>query len=170
MSSLPVSMGARLNTHTHRACLTHKQTSVHTYTLTLKHAWMLKRTPRHMQERRVGVEMRAPLCRLLLYLPSAALYLKLQLQNLCNFSQTPPFKAFHWEYLHVNIPFSSPCFAFSFTCLSLFELSVQLQRLRSFIFSIVLHYVLLIARCEKEERQGFFFFCLRGRSSYRCQW
>lgn len=32
--------------------------------------------------------MRAHLCRLLLYLPSAVLYLKLQLQNLCNFSQT----------------------------------------------------------------------------------
>lgn len=61
------------------------------------------------------------------------------------FSQTLPFKAFQWEYLHVNTAFC-PGFAFSFTCLSLFQLSVQLQGVRYFSLFFFLfagrHYVL----------------------------
>lgn len=45
-------------------------------------------TNTHTHRSRVAVEMRAHLCRLLLYLPSAKLHLKLQLQNLCHFSPT----------------------------------------------------------------------------------
>lgn len=45
-------------------------------------------TQTHTHRSRVAVEMRAHLCRLLLYLPSAKLHLKLQLQNLCHFSPT----------------------------------------------------------------------------------
>lgn len=83
------------------------------------------RTHRRTRQCCVGVEMRAHLCRLLLYQPSAVLYLKLQLQNLCNFSPTPPFKAFHREYMHVNAPFLFA--ALLLTCLCLFDLSLQLQ-------------------------------------------
>lgn len=64
------------------------------------------------------------------------------------FSQTLPFKAFQWEYLHVNTAFC-PGFAFSFTCLSLFQLSVQLQGVRYFslfffyLRGVIMCYVLL---------------------------
>lgn len=103
--------------------------------------------------------MRAYLCRLLLYLPSAVLYLKLQLQNLCNFSQTPPFKAFHWEYLHVNAAFFLPALPFALPVYVFLNRACN-YRVWDIFFLFMLHYVLLIARCGREERRRVFW--LRG--------
>lgn len=95
-----------------------------------------------------GVEMRAHLCRLLLYLPSAVLYLKLQLQNLCHFQSDSAIQSFSVRISACEYSFLfPPGFAFSFTCLSLFQLSVQLQGVRYFsLFFFFLfagrHYVL----------------------------
>lgn len=94
-----------------------------------------------------GVEMRAHLCRLLLYLPSAVLYLKLQLQNLCHFQSDSAIQSFSVRISACEYSFLfPPGFAFSFTCLSLFQLSVQLQGVRYFSLFFFLfagrHYVL----------------------------
>lgn len=83
--------------------------------------------------------MRAHLCRLLLYLPSTVLYLKLQLQNLCHFRLTLPLKAFLSEYHHF----------FCFCCCILFQLPVYAFFLNMTagvaIFSFTLRYVMSTA-------------------------